>query len=98
MTATSAACSISERTTHQLEVAGIANIHDNNPYAVPSNNMALGSLTIGGTLSNYGTATNWSSSTAGLMMECADYTEIVVHDAGARLSSLIYYDGPLNRI
>ena len=31
-------------------------------------------------------------------MECADYTEIVVHDSGARLSSLIYYDGPLNRI
>jgi hypothetical protein len=82
----------------QLEVAGIANIHDNNPYAVLNNNMALGSLTIGGTLSNYGTATNWSSSTAGLMMECLDYTEIVVHDSGARLSSLMYYDGPLNRI
>jgi hypothetical protein len=60
--------------------------------------MALGSLTIGGTLSNYGTATNWSSSTAGLMMECADYTEIVVHDSGTRLASLIYYDGVYNKI
>ncbi len=73
-----------------FKMAGIANIHDNNPYAVPNNYMAFGSLTIGGTLSNYGAATNWSSSTAGLMMECADYT--------ARLSSLMYYDGPLNRI
>ncbi len=60
--------------------------------------MASGSLTIGGTKANYGTATNWSSNTAGLMMECQDYTEIVVHDSGARLASLMYYDGVFNKI
>jgi hypothetical protein len=60
--------------------------------------MSLGSLTIGGTLSNYGAATGWSSSTAGLMMECADYTEIVVHDANTRLASLMYHDGIYNKI
>jgi hypothetical protein len=81
-----------------LKCAGIANIHNNSPYAVVNNFMASGSLTIGGTNANYGTATSWSSSTAGLLMECADYTEIAVHDGNTRLSSLIYYDGPGNNI
>jgi hypothetical protein len=81
-----------------LKCAGIGNIHNNSPYAVPNNYMAAGSLTIGGTSANYGTATNWSSSTAGLMMECADYTEICVHDSGTRIASLMYYDGPSNQI
>ncbi len=31
--------------------------------------------------------------TAGLMMECSNYTEIYVHDAGTRVASLMYYDG-----
>ena len=26
-------------------------------------------------------------------MECADYTEICVRDAGARVASLMFYDG-----
>ncbi len=53
-----------------------------------------GSLTIGDTTANYGTGVNqWSSSTAGLLMECADFTEICVHDAGTRVASLMYYDG-----
>jgi len=60
--------------------------------------MASGSLTIGGTNANYGIATNWSSSTAGLLMECEDYTEIAIHDAGSRVASVMYYDGPNNRI
>ncbi len=41
--------------------------------------MASGSLTIGVTKANYGSATSWSASTAGLSMECSDYTEICVH-------------------
>ncbi len=53
--------------------------------------MASGSLTIGGTNADYETATNWSSSTAGLLMECNNYTEICVHDNGTRLASLMYY-------
>ena len=61
--------------------------------------MASGSLTIGGTTANYGTGVNqWSSSTAGLLMECADYTEICVHDAGTRVASLMHYDGLNNKI
>jgi hypothetical protein len=32
------------------------------------------------------------------MMECADYTEICVHDSGTRIASLMYYDGPSNQI
>jgi hypothetical protein len=30
------------------------------------------------------------------MMECLDTTEIAVHDAGARVASMIYYDGSTN--
>ena len=61
--------------------------------------MQSGSLTIGGVNVNYGTGGNqWTTNTAGLMMECLDYTEIAVHDASARVASLIYYDGPANII
>ena len=77
---------------------GIANIYSLNPYAVPNNFMAIGSLTIGGTQINYGEATGWSASTAGLMMECADYTEICIHDSRTRLASPMYYNGTLNQI
>ncbi len=31
-------------------------------------------------------------------MECADSTEIVVHDGGTRLASLLWYNGPSNQI
>jgi hypothetical protein len=78
---------------------GLANIHNGSLYAVIANFMASGSLTIGGTNANYGTGVNqWSSNTAGLMMECADHTEICVHDAGTRVASLMYYDGVNNKI
>jgi hypothetical protein len=73
-------------------------IHNGSPYAVINNFMSPGSLTIGGVNADYGSATNWSSSTAGLMMECANYTEICVHDSGTRVASLIYYDGVYNNI
>jgi hypothetical protein len=66
----------------------LANIHDGSPYAVNSNYMASGPLPIGGTKANYGTAPRWSSSTAGLLMDCSDYTEICVHDAGTRAGDL----------
>ena len=61
--------------------------------------MQNGSLTIGDTLLNYGGGNNWTANTAGLMFECLNNTEIAVHDAGKRVSSLIYYEGDLvNRI
>jgi hypothetical protein len=81
-----------------LKCAGIGHIHDNSPYSVPNNYMAAGSLIIGRTSANYGTATNWSSSAAGLMMECADSTEICVHDSGIHIAYLMYYDGPSKQI
>jgi hypothetical protein len=75
-------------------VNGIANIHAGSTYAVPNNFMSAGSLTIGDTSKNYGGGTNyWNSSTAGLLFECLDNTEIAVHDAGARVSSMMRYNG-----
>jgi hypothetical protein len=83
----------------RLNVAGnLGVIHNGSPYATNNGFMASGSLTIGGTTANYGTSTGWSSSTAGLLMECQDYTEIVIHDSGARLASCMYYDGIYNTI
>jgi hypothetical protein len=62
-------------------------------YAVPNSvTTTPGCLVIGSTSYNYG---GWNSS---LLLECADYTEIAVHDSGTRVSSLSYYDGPANRI
>jgi hypothetical protein len=55
--------------------------------------MQSGILTIGGTNTNYGGGWNWNSSTAGLMMECLDNTQIAIHDAGNRISSLMYFIG-----
>ena len=82
-----------------LEVAGVACIHNGSPHAIPNNRMQSGSLTIGGTNADYGVGVNqWSSNTAGLLMECSDYTEICVHDAGTRVASLMHYDGVYNKI
>ena len=55
--------------------------------------MQKGSLTIGDILLNYGGGFNWSSNSAGLMLECADSTEIAVHDSANRVASLMYYVG-----
>ena len=58
--------------------------------------MQSGSLTIGGTNANYGGGNNWTTNTAGLMLECENNTEIAVHDAGHRIASLMYFEGGLN--
>jgi hypothetical protein len=76
-----------------LNVAGLAGINNGCPYASVNNNMASGSLTIGGTTNNYGGGNQWTGNTAGLMMECQDHTEIAIHDAGQRLASFMYYVG-----
>jgi hypothetical protein len=67
-------------------------------WAVGNGFMAPGSLTIGDINQNYGNGNNWNKSTSGLLMECADKTEIAVHDAGTRVASLMKYDGPTNQI
>ncbi len=83
----------------RLNVAGNnAVIHNGSPYATNNGFMASGCLRIGGINANYGTATGWSSSTAGLLMECSDYTEIPMHDANTRVASCMYYDGIYNTI
>jgi hypothetical protein len=84
-------------TAKNLNVSGIGNIRAGNPFAVPNGYMQTGSLTIGDCSLNYGGGTTlWSSNTAGLLMECLDRTEIAVHDAGARVASMIFYDGSTN--
>jgi hypothetical protein len=81
-----------------VTVNGLANIHNGYPSAVINNYMTSGSLTIGGSTFDYGNAIGWSTNTAGLMMECLNYTEICVHDAGTRVASLMHYDGVNNKI
>lgn len=80
----------------KLEVIGGALISNGSGFAVQANYMASGSLTIGGTSTGYGGGWGWGSSTAGLLLETKGTTEIAVHDAGTRLTSLLYYND--NRI
>lgn len=76
---------------------GAVNVAGNSPFAVPNGYMSRGSLTIGSTDANYGWGSSWTSSTAGLLLECADLTEIAVHDAGHRVASMIAYAGGAGR-
>ena len=63
----------------------------NNGYAIPNNYMSAGSLTIGNHSDNYGGGQNWTTNTAGLLMECADNTEIAIHDSGVSIHSFMRY-------
>ena len=77
----------------KLHIIGAGCIANNNPYAVVNNRMQGGSLTIGDMDLSYGGGNNWTANTAGLMMECQNDTEIVIHDAGNRLASFMYFQG-----
>ena len=78
----------------RLSVKGAVNINNGTQYVGTNNYMKSGSLTIGDITENYGTGgNNWSTNTAGLMLECLANTEIMVHDSGTRLMSLIQYNG-----
>ncbi len=79
-----------------LQVNGIGNINNGSPYATANINMQSGSLTIGGTNVNYAGGNLWNGNMAGLLMECADNTEIAVHDTGVRVASLLYFEGGIN--
>jgi hypothetical protein len=76
-----------------LEVKGVVNIHNGSPFAINNYTLNNGSLIIGDTLLlNYGGGTLrvWNGgNAAGLMLECSTNTEIVVHDSGNRLASLM---------
>jgi hypothetical protein len=74
-----------------LDVGGSIN---NGTYAVSNGYMANRSLTVGDHGVNYGGGTGgWHSSTAGLLLECLDTTEIGVHDSGTRVASFMYFEG-----
>jgi hypothetical protein len=82
-----------------VDIRGAVSINNGTNAANVLNRMAAGSLTIGSTSTNYGGefSGSWAmTSTAGLMMECADNTEIAVHDSGTRLASFMYYTGSAN--
>jgi hypothetical protein len=81
-----------------LSSGGKINVHAGAPWAVPNGYMPKGSITIGDEKKNFGGGSGWTANTAGLMMECADTTEIAVHDAGTRVASEMFYDGPSNTI
>ena len=73
----------------ELDIVGRVCFNNGSPYAAVNNCMQTGSLTTGGVNLNYGTGGNqWSSNTAGLMMECTVYTEMCVHDANTRVDFL----------
>lgn len=79
-----------------LEVQGRVNFCTSTRYAAVSGYMTTGSLTIGGQADYGGGTTGWISNTAGFMMECDNYTEMMVHDYGTRCASFMRYDGPNN--
>ena len=77
-----------------LEALGVVNIHNGTRFTSLNYNLNPGSLILGSTGLNYGGGTLWNGGNAGgLMMECNTNTEIVVHDNGHRLASLMYYEG-----
>jgi hypothetical protein len=82
----------------QVNVNGKMNIHAGAPFSVPNKYMSNGSLTVGDINKNFGGGAGWNANTAGLMMECADNTEIAIHDSGTRLASAMNYNGPSNTI
>jgi hypothetical protein len=76
-----------------FDVLGVANIHNGTRFAASNYTLNPGSWILGTGL-NYGDGTNWNGgNAAGLLMECSDKAEIVVHDSGKRLASLMYYEG-----
>jgi hypothetical protein len=79
-------------------LGGILNISDNqtNTFGGKSGYMSTGSLIIGSIGKDYGGGNNWNTNTAGFMMECADNTEIMVHDGSTRVVSFMYYTGGNN--
>ncbi len=68
-------------------------------YAVGQGYMTSRTITLGDNNLNYGGGSGWNTNTAALMFECADNTEMAVHDSGTRIASLMYFEGgSTNRI
>jgi hypothetical protein len=81
--------------TCAFDVKGVASVWGGNSrYAVSSGSMYPGSLVIGDNSLNYGGGQGFNSNTAGLLMESAGATEIMMYNANAELLvSAMYYDG-----
>ena len=79
---------------------GILGVSGGYLYSKNNDKLQDGSLNIGSTTKNYGgSPSGWNNNTAGLMLECANNTEIVVHDNDQNsLASLMYYEGDTNTI
>lgn len=61
--------------------------------------MPKGSLELGNTGANFYYSGGWSGSMgAGILANCADRFEWVIHDSGTRLASPMYYEGETNKI
>ncbi len=83
----------------KLEVNGVAVVSNGASYAARNRFMAPGSLTVGGINASFGGGSGWHANTAGILLETLANTEVAVHDAGTRISSLLYYEGEAqNRI
>jgi len=68
-------------------------------FAVQEGYMTSRTITLGDNNLNYGGGSGWNTNTAALMFECADNTEMAVHDSGTRVASLMYFEGgSTNRI
>jgi hypothetical protein len=74
-------------------VGGGLDVAGDTPYALQAGFMSKGTITIGSTTNNYGGGNNWTTNTAGFLMECLNYTEFAVHDAGERVCSFMHYYG-----
>ncbi len=59
---------IKKAACYKAKINGICKINHGSPFSVPSNCMASGSLTIGGTNADYGTGgSQWTANTTGFI-------------------------------
>ncbi|MFA5063803.1 MAG: hypothetical protein WC578_07055, partial [Candidatus Omnitrophota bacterium] len=78
----------------KLDVRGIVAVNGGSLFAASNSYLTAGALDIGDYERSYGGGTSqWSTNTAGLLLETLDNTEIAVHDAGSRVASLMYFEG-----
>ena len=90
----------SQWTTNGTSIGYTGSVHinaGNTTGIVNDTHVQSGSLVIGDIGLNYGSDPAWpGTNTGGLILQCADNTEIIAHDAGLRLQPLISYFGGLS--
>jgi hypothetical protein len=78
-------------------IVGIQGTDDSQNYIIRNNFMTSGSLVIGNMNQDYGGGNGENANMACLMFECANNTEIMVHDFGQAYASIMRYTS-LNQI